>query len=643
MNNSPPGGEGPLTVLELLASEAPASRFDAVLHRARRASPGQIEVGELERGMHLARTIQAKLVRRERREASIASLLDTARDLTALEELEPLLKLMARRARLLLNLDLAYISVGAGPGAHVHASDGSTIPLDGQIRFRDGGLGIAGHPSGVPQWTADYFSDERLDHTDATADLIAREGLHAIVAVPIRREDTTIGMLYGADRKVRHYTPDELSLIRSLADLAAVAIEKVRLLERARADRAALELDNAELRTRLSRLASAEEAKNRLVGLVPAGCDLATLAQAGAELLDATVLLLDATGCLLAVSGELPYLDDAAIAKASLDACASRRILPVADTCWVAPVLAESESLGVVLMQAKTGLTAEGESLLELFSQSVAMLLLMRRGESGTPAAVRDELLDELLAGTGQPPHRIAHRTRALGIDLGAPHVLVIARLDSGEPNRAAVWASSYARRMAGLRTVHDRDIVLFLPGEDPSAAAKAVSQEMSRLLGHPVSVGAGGPGRDVAEIGRAYLEARRCLDALTALNSVGCAASAQDLGFLGVLLSDDHDANGFIRSVIGPVIDYDSERTGELIATLEAYFASGCSPTNAGRELHVHPNTVSRRLEKVADLLGPDWQTPSHALEIQLALRLLRARTVLHQQRDPSSTALTA
>jgi hypothetical protein len=31
----------------------------------------------------------------------------------------------------------------------------------------------------------------------------------------------------------------------------------------------------------------------------------------------------------------------------------------------------------------------------------------------------------------------------------------------------------------------------------------------------------------------------------------------------------------------------------------------------------------VAQRLERVGRLLGPDWQSPARALEIQLALRL--------------------
>jgi DNA-binding PucR family transcriptional regulator len=46
-------------------------------------------------------------------------------------------------------------------------------------------------------------------------------------------------------------------------------------------------------------------------------------------------------------------------------------------------------------------------------------------------------------------------------------------------------------------------------------------------------------------------------------------------------------------------------------------------SPVRTKDELHVHVNTVAQRLERIGRLLGPDWQSPPRALEIQLALRL--------------------
>ena len=41
---------------------------------------------------------------------------------------------------------------------------------------------------------------------------------------------------------------------------------------------------------------------------------------------------------------------------------------------------------------------------------------------------------------------------------------------------------------------------------------------------------------------------------------------------------------------------------------------------------LHLHVNTVTRRLDRVSRLLGDGWQDGDRALEIRVAIRLFRA-----------------
>lgn len=652
-NDSADGGGGAdaLAVLELLARQAPPERFAELLDQARAAGRTESELASLERAVHLATGVSCSLARREQREAGLAALLDTTRDLTVPYDLDGLLRVITRRAKRLLGLDLACITLrGPHGGRLLHSAEGALTAFDPAkcpTFFEGDGLGGLVHALGEPAWTEDYLDDTRFAHTAAIDEIARAEGLRAVLAVPLRTGDTTLGVLYGADRSTRRYTADEIALVAALAELAAVATEKAGLLDQTRAEVSELERDSSRARTRLTRMRYIGEAHSRIMNLILAGGDLRNVATAAGDALDGAVLVRDPGGRTLAQAGEMPGLDEDAVAKASLDAHAGRR--PVltpgeavpggdeeggGDQTWVAPVLAGSEDLGVLVVRAATPLTGEDERLLELAAQSVAFLLLMQRSTAVAEGPVRDELLDDLLAEPQHSPQQIAQRARRLGLDLRKPHVVVVARPEGGEQGRAVVWASSYAYRMSGLKTVHGGAIVLLLPGVDASAAAKAVSGELSPLLGHPVSVGAAGPGWSADSVSRLYLEAMRCLDAMGALGGAGTAASVQDLGFLGLLLSDDHDVDGFIESAIGPVLDYDAERFTDLTRTLEAYFASGGSPTNAAEALHVHPNTVSRRLERIGELLGAEWQKPGHVLEVQLALRLQRTRDVLARQR---------
>ncbi|OKI64831.1 transcriptional regulator [Streptomyces sp. MJM1172] len=570
------------------------------------------------------------------REGTLAALVDTVHDLTSPYDLDGLLRMITRRARRLLGFDMAWVAEARPDGtAYVRTSEGETRALNVGLELGTGrGLGSLAQERRAPVWTADYLADEGIPHGVGIDTVVRAEGLRAIVAVPLRHGDSSLGALYGAERSVREFTSEEIAALLSLADLASIAIEKARLLEQTRDEVIELERFGSRTHTALTRVRYLWECHARLAGLVLDGAGLATVARATADALDGVLQVRDPGGRPLTVTGELPDLDEESVSKAGLQALADRRPVGLPGELWLAPVLAGAEVLGVLLLSASAPLTDEDVRLLQLAAQSVASLMLIQRGTAAAEGPVHDELLTDLLERPHSTDLHLLERTRRLGIDLDRPHVVVVARPEGGELGKAVAWASSYAYRMGGLKGVRRGRIVLVLPGDDASAAARAVSADLSPLLGHAVSAGAAGPAAGAGQVARVYAEAVRCLDALTALGGAGGTASPRELGFLGLLLSADHDVEGYIASTIGPVLEYDAERLTELTATLSAYFASGGSPTHAAEALHVHPNTVWRRLERIAELLGPDWQKPSRALELQMSLRLHKARTSLHSRR---------
>ena len=124
-----------------------------------------------------------------------------------------------------------------------------------------------------------------------------------------------------------------------------------------------------------------------------------------------------------------------------------------------------------------------------------------------------------------------------------------------------------------------------------------------------------------------AHGEARRCLDTLLRLGRAGEVSDPTGLGVARLLLGDNDPEHvaAFVEAMVGPVRAWDARRGTGLVATLEAWFASGGHLRETAAELHVHPNTVTQRLDRVGELLGPGWRDPARGLDLQLALRLAR------------------
>ena len=73
------------------------------------------------------------------------------------------------------------------------------------------------------------------------------------------------------------------------------------------------------------------------------------------------------------------------------------------------------------------------------------------------------------------------------------------------------------------------------------------------------------------------------------------------------------------------------------LVATLEAWVATGGSTTHTGQRVHCHRNTVINRLRRVATLTGRDLLDAGPPVELALALRALRAGLPPWSQPSPT------
>ncbi|MEU7912604.1 helix-turn-helix domain-containing protein [Microbispora bryophytorum] len=624
--------DGAYAYLDLLAREASAVEFEGPILQARAAGADSATLEELERAKVAALQVRAVLRRRAKREAELSALFDTASDLAGLRDLDAVLEAIVHRARQLLATDIAYMTLNDPErgDTYMRVTDGSISASFRRLRLPMGaGLGGLVAQSGTPYNTADYFADPRFRHTNTIDVAVHEEGLVAILGVPLRLGTQVIGVLFAANRSARPFAQEEVALLCSLAAHAAVAIDTARLLQETRAALTELSEANALIRAHSESIERAADAHDRMTGLVLRGGlrggGVEDVAAVVTEVLGGRLTVLDDEGRpLVGESGDL----DTGVFDAAQSSRALGRTVKRGDA-YVASVDVGAAPLCTLVLRTDHPVSDTDQRILERAAIVTALLLLFRRSVAEAEGRVRGELLDDLVS---RPELRgLDDRARRLGVDLDAPHVLVVARHD-GQRERAAFWASSQATLAHGLATARGDEVVLLLPGDRPGALARRVAAELSVSLGRPATAGAApasvpasGP---VTAVASAYAEARRCAGALVALGRTGDGASAEELGFVGLLVGERREVSGFLSGAIGPVLDYDARRGTALVKTLNAYFGTGGSLSRTAEALHIHVNTVTQRLDRVGQLLGEDWQEPERALETQLALRLHRLRT---------------
>ncbi|MEU0400102.1 GAF domain-containing protein [Streptomyces sp. NPDC006197] len=616
-----------VSYLELLARGAGTEAYDRPVLLARASGAGPEALAELEEAKQLALRVRAELEGRRRREAELSALFATAHDLAGLRDLDAVLRAIVQRARSLLGTEVAYLSLNdpAAGDTYMRVTEGSVSARFQQVRLGMGeGLGGLVAQTARPYVTEDYFEDPRFQHTRTIDAAVRDEGLVAILGVPLSLGSQVIGVLFAADRRARVFEREQVALLGSFAAHAAVAIDTANLLAETRSALAELERANDIIREHSAVIERASEVHDRLSELVLRGGGVHDVADAVSEVLGGTVEFTEAgAGSARRAGGHAVREGDD----------------------WVAAVSAGGETLGALVLHGQPDLDPVDQRTLERAALVTSLLLLARRSAGEAEQRVRGELLDDLLDAPDRDRRLLRERAARLRTDSEAPHVVLAARIDRAagdaseadaggreSADRQRLWsaASHLAATRHGLASARDGGTVLLLPlgpGESAADLARQTARNLGGTLREPVTVGASAPVRTLLDrpdqVAVAYQEARRCLDALVLLHRSGQGAAAEDLGFLGLLLADGRDIDGFVGRTIGQVVAYDRRRGTELVRTLDAYFASGMSPARTKDELHVHVNTVAQRLERVGRLLGPDWQTPARALEIQLALRL--------------------
>ncbi|MFC3995971.1 helix-turn-helix domain-containing protein [Nocardiopsis sediminis] len=610
-------------LLDLLDGSAPAEGFGEPAARLRAGGAAPEEVAEVEAATLVALRLHGRLAQHRRREAQLTALFETSGDLAASRDLDALLHAIVHRARHLLGTDTAYLTLDDAErgDTFMRVTDGSVSPLFQRLRL-DYGAGLGGlvAETAAPYASADYLSDERFAHTPTIDAGVADEGLVAILGVPLLLSgERVIGVLFAADRAPRTFTPDEVALLGSLAAHAAIALDNTELLAGTRAALDERNRAHAGLRATHAAIQRAEAAHDRLTGLVLRGADPIDVAADVRAVLGGGVTVTDPDGRVLACAGRAPSAPMADAVRRSRDE--GRAVAQ--DGTWVCALSAGPQPLGGLLLTGRPGLDDADRRLFERAGVVTALLLLLRASAAEAEDRVRGELVGDLLLGTGRDPGALAARARRLGVDLDTGHCVLLAHAPGLPRGRLAECARRVASAEGGL-SGQDRDhVVLVVPGSDASAAAHRVRGELAAHAGGRVTVAGGGPVRGPLAVPGAHADADRCMRAMRALGLEGRGAAMPDLGFAGLLLGEGRDLEGYVRRTLGPVLDYDARRSTELRRTLEEFFANGRNLGRAAAALHVHVNTVSQRLDRIADLLGAEWNSPGGELEVRIALHL--------------------
>jgi PucR C-terminal helix-turn-helix domain len=192
-------------------------------------------------------------------------------------------------------------------------------------------------------------------------------------------------------------------------------------------------------------------------------------------------------------------------------------------------------------------------------------------------------------------------------------------------PRALAVVVSADAERLAGRLgpgAIATEDVIVVADPDAPGARLRRVLSDATAGVG-PTVTPEEAPLSHRLAAAAARLEAGAVVFADERLTDLVVGADRELVGRLA-------------QRVLAPLGD---DRSGRLIATLEAWLeAQGHHPTVAAA-LHVHPQTVRYRLARLRERLGDALDDPERRFALHIALRAIRVGSTWPPSSPPTSS----
>lgn len=305
------------------------------------------------------------------------------------------------------------------------------------------------------------------------------------------------------------------------------------------------------------------------------------------------------------------------------------------------PVVAGDTFYGVLIIPNLDGEFEHSETVaMEAGAMAIALDTLKEKAIKETERKSELDFYNELLLGNIKNRENIISRARQFGLDATGSYFVILVEL-----NKESVY---YGRDTEGgdtpgieelekrlfrllhylLEKEHTEGVVVEALGSlvmliripdkiSPDSfrdycknfLIKTKETLLSRMNGIPIYIAAGDYCPDIERISAGYIEAWETIDIGKKLYTTDFALAHSDMASYHLVKRFLTTANTpkLYEQIYEPLIQYDREKGGELVQTLEAYVECNFSRTKTSEKLHIHRNSLNYRLQKIEELLGQD------------------------------------
>ncbi|HEX2050715.1 MAG TPA: PucR family transcriptional regulator ligand-binding domain-containing protein [Actinomycetota bacterium] len=370
------------------------------------------------------------------------------------------------------------------------------------------------------------------------------------------------------------------------------------------------------------------EVHERLAALVSHGAGPADVLDEVVALAGGWALVFDRRGAVVAGAG-VDAPDPAAAWAALPDGIAAAGALSASDvaprgTTVALAVVVGGRREGVLLFGKDARLDAHDRMVVHHAVTVLGVLLSARRAVADAERRIAGDLLTEAFGGR-VPAADLVRRLELAGFAPDRRVAVVV--VDGVDPAHVpdAAWLVDAALGPGVLRSaVVGGRVAALVADDDPERLARAVLDELD-AQGRSVGIDPGaarvgvGDAVEPRDVRSSYLTASFALRATDRR-----VASPRDLGSYALLLGAQPRPvlEGYVRSILGPLLERDRRRSSELVASVRAFVEAGGRWEPGAEALGVHRHTLRYRVRQAEELLGRDLSRAEDRLEVWLALR---------------------
>jgi sugar diacid utilization regulator/putative methionine-R-sulfoxide reductase with GAF domain len=555
---------------------------------------------------------------------------------------DELLELIIRETTSAIGTDVCslYLMMSQGRDLLLTATNGLNENLIGKVTMRVG--------EGITGWVAEtrrpaIVPDVSQEPHWKWVPGLDEDRFHSMASVPIESGPRLVGVLNVQSTERREFTSGDIDFLRAIAGQVAGVLERSELQRRTE--------------VQLAEISLSHDIHERFTKLSLEGAGIHAILEVLGSLAGARAALYSADGYRVRGIGES---SDGMPARIHLPApfgqAATREVRVTAGRpprpLDVVPVRAGADMLGLLAVGVdENAVHPEGRRrALEHGSTVLALELSKERAAAEVERRLRGDLVEEVLAGgmEAEEAERVARQAERLGHRLPQRAWVVVLEPDDDRTEAAlgvraqqdrldAALSGLVRSRLPGALTLVRSASAVFLVPDESAMDLAAVEKLAGQILAAaaPVmkpgtaSVGIGNMANGVGELGRSHIEARQALRLTRRAGGRSRIASYRSLGAFRLLLEvqSPEALRRFVDELLGPLLQYAQSRDTPLLETLEALSAARWIRRAAARQLGIHINSMTYRVERIEALTGLKIDDAETRVAISIALR---ARTML-------------